>query len=550
MNRSKILNKWLASNLLLLSLLHGLSLASPTLIHNSGQHDPSTHAMSVYTPSPAHGQEPVDTVLATLTETPQNDDPNVTQAVQSDSDDADDKLTQSTGSEGSYDETSHPPGSEDLVHDEDSTDTGEQPTDSTDTWETVIPTVPSVDMEEQLLAQDNEDYDSDEWLLEQETCSTGASDENEDINPVEDTADIKKAYNRILEHVVGGPLHNSDPENMRLRAYMAHSKSHVIMGNVLDLWKRKLIEKTSQVLEDSEGKDGGDQVSGESEGGGDAAQVLKTAMREALENNSSVPKMVGKEATHNTTEITVVEGARLRLVCNVTGAHHYWVEWRRVAGLTFPDGSLVAGGRSVLLEYVAREDAGTYVCTARIPQGRTHSSALTIHVQYAPVVGVWARNVGETGVELGCVVEGHPRPSSAWYINNTKLSGASCHGNIEARSAAIAPTFLLSVVRVANTSAADFAYYHCRAANHVGVSRAYIMVHDDSGVLNLSELKQSEAITYTTTVDNPRLASFLLGMVPPLYIALYIIAYLSCYKTSISGMAGHGRFGANVDLDQ
>ncbi|MPC75584.1 hypothetical protein E2C01_069974 [Portunus trituberculatus] len=54
-------------------------------------------------------------------------------------------------------------------------------------------------------------------------------------------------------------------------------------------------------------------------------------------------------------------------------------------------------------------------------------------------------------------------------------------------------------------------------------------------------------IIYSTPVENPRLASFLLGMVPPLYIALYIIAYLGCYKSPSTG--GHGRFGGNVDMD-
>lgn len=45
----------------------------------------------------------------------------------------------------------------------------------------------------------------------------------------------------------------------------------------------------------------------------------------------------------------------------------------------------------------------------------------------APVVGVWARNVGQEGVELGCLGEGRPQPTLAWYKNNTKLSNA-CGG--------------------------------------------------------------------------------------------------------------------------
>ncbi|KAG7164454.1 Lachesin-like 1 [Homarus americanus] len=225
------------------------------------------------------------------------------------------------------------------------------------------------------------------------------------------------------------------------------------------------------------------------------------------------------------------------------------VEWRREANLTFPDGSIMMGGQSVLLEYVGREDAGIYVCTARNSLGRTHSTALTIHVHYPPVVGVWARDVGVSDVELGCLVEGRPRPSLAWYRNNTRLSPPSCHGNVELHSSVLSPAFLLAIVRVSNTSEADFAYYHCRATNSVGISRAYVMLHDDSGGMSLDKLKP-KVVTKYRAVENPRLASFLVGMVPPLYIALYIIAYLGCYKTSLTGGGGHGRFGTSMDLDQ
>nr|XP_045602249.1 uncharacterized protein LOC123760594 [Procambarus clarkii] len=249
------------------------------------------------------------------------------------------------------------------------------------------------------------------------------------------------------------------------------------------------------------------------------------------------------------TEVTVQEGARVRLVCNVTGVQNYWVEWRRAAELTFPDGSVVVGGRSVLLGYVSREDAGTYVCTAHASNGRSHSTDLTLHVHYLPVMGVWARDVGEAGVELGCVVEGRPRPAIAWYRNNTRLSPAGCHGKVEVRSLVLSPGFLLSVVRISNISSSDFAYYHCRATNGVGVTRAYVLLHHYSGLMDIAELKPEEIPTYRIAVENPRLASFLVGMVPPMYIALYIIAYLGCYKTSMTDSTAQGRFGVNLDIE-
>ncbi|KAK8393939.1 hypothetical protein O3P69_006937 [Scylla paramamosain] len=223
------------------------------------------------------------------------------------------------------------------------------------------------------------------------------------------------------------------------------------------------------------------------------------------------------------------------------------VEWRRAANLTFPGGSAVVGGRSVLFDFVGREDAGTYICTARNPHGATYSTSVTIRVQYVPVVGVWGRTVGEEGVEIGCLGEGQPRPTLAWYKNNTKLP-AVCDGNIEVKSTPLSPGFVLSVIKISNATVSDFAMYHCRAANSLGVSRSYLMLHDGSGAMSPEYLEEPEdPVIYSTPVENPRLASFLLGMVPPLYIALYIIAYLGCYKSPSTG--GHGRFGGNVDMD-
>lgn len=75
-------------------------------------------------------------------------------------------------------------------------------------------------------------------------------------------------------------------------------------------------------------------------------------------------------------------------------------------------------------------------------------------------------------------------------------------------------------------------------------------INQPTGQLNAEQLRKIHKEAYVTPVENPRLASFMLGMVPPLYIALYIIAYLGCYKTSVSGVPGaHGRFGASYDVE-
>ncbi|XP_070000684.1 cell adhesion molecule DSCAM [Penaeus vannamei] len=360
-------------------------------------------------------------------------------------------------------------------------------------------------------------------------CLPPESWTDDEDGPENDQSDLSEVVDKILEHVVPGE--DSDPESIRARAVAAQTglgKEHPIL------------------------------VAIRGEMAGDAAEDMALPKAEQLEAlnltdaSSSEPlsSSVADGEPENATQVTVEEGARVRLVCNVTGVQHYWVEWRRAANLTFPGGAVVVGGRSVLLDYVGREDAGLYSCTAKTTFGHTHSNNVTIHVHYAPVVGLWARDTGVGEVELGCLAEGRPRPTISWYINNTRIHSNGCNRNVTITTTVLSPGFLLSVAQIHNVNTSDYGYYHCRAVNMQGTTRGFIMLHDGTGQLNAEQLRKIHKEAYVTPVENPRLASFMLGMVPPLYIALYIIAYLGCYKTSVSGVPGaHGRFGASYDVE-
>ncbi|XP_047501121.1 neuronal cell adhesion molecule-like isoform X2 [Penaeus chinensis] len=343
--------------------------------------------------------------------------------------------------------------------------------------------------------------------------------------PENDQSDLSEVVDKILEHVVPGE--DSDPESIRARAVAAQTglgKEHPILVAIRG-------EMSGDMAEDLDPPE--------------TDQTLNLQDASAAEPFLT-PEMDGEP--ENRTQVTVEEGARIRLVCNVTGVQHYWVEWRRAANLTFPGGAVVVGGRSVLLDYVGREDAGLYSCTAKTTLGHTHSNNVTIHVHYAPVVGLWARDTGVGEVELGCLAEGRPRPAISWYINNTRIHSNGCNRNVTITTTILSPGFLLSVALIHNASSSDYGYYHCRAINMQGSTRGFIMLHD--GQLDAEQLRKIHKEEYVTPVENPRLASFMLGMVPPLYIALYIIAYLGCYKTSVSGVPGaHGRFGASYDVE-
>ncbi|XP_064100041.1 uncharacterized protein LOC135210977 [Macrobrachium nipponense] len=380
-------------------------------------------------------------------------------------------------------------------------------------------------------------------------CFSGDIPDDSD-HPDEDTVELYDALNNMLEHIMGIDTIINDPEEIRMRAYVGERRAvgvHLILQEATYFWGNSLVENELDPLE----------------GSGDAEEISEESLqkedtldpglflRQTYDADQEAAVQDGEEEEENeerSEKIDVKEGSKLRLVCNVTGVPSYRVEWQRGANLSFPGGAFVVGGRSVLLDYVAREDAGTYICTATTPSGHFHSSGVSISVHYRPVVGLWSRDTEANSVELGCLAEGHPRPSAVWYVNNTKITLDNCPWNAEIRSSELSPNFALSVLTLYNVTSSDFGYYHCRASSSVGVSRGYVMLHDDSGVLDPQVLEDQKPVKHPAPLENPRLSSFLLGMVPPLYIGLYIIAYLGCYKTSISGVGGHGRFGGGVDM--
>ncbi|XP_068230734.1 uncharacterized protein [Palaemon carinicauda] len=404
---------------------------------------------------------------------------------------------------------------------------------------------------ETLTHKQRSEKDSTVNLLHfKDGCFYGDIPDDQD-HPEEDTIELYQVLNtNILEHITGTDIIINDPEEVRMRAYAGERHGvgvQVILEEATYFWGNSPV---GEEFESAEEFSDAEEISKESlqienvDLGLLQRQTYDAAQEAAMEKE----KKANEEKDENSTKIEVKEGSKLRLVCNVTGVPSYRVEWQRRANLTFPGGAFIVGGRSVLLDYVGREDSGTYICTATTPSGSSHSGIVSIRVQYRPVVGIWSRDIEANSVELGCLVEGRPLPTAAWYVNNTKITLENCPSNAEIRSSTLSPNFVLSVLTLKNVSWSDFGYYHCRASSSVGVSRSYIMLHDDSGMLDLQSLLDKKPVKHPAVLENPRLSSFLLGMVPPLYIGLYIIAYLGCYKTSISGGGTHGRFGGGGDM--
>ncbi|CAL4115002.1 unnamed protein product, partial [Meganyctiphanes norvegica] len=343
----------------------------------------------------------------------------------------------------------------------------------------------------------------------------------DEVNPEEDNLDLEIFVDEIIVHLAMNDSILTDPSNLRPRIYRRKAASSLL---------KELREEDNLATEEN------DESTPE-------ISVAKTP------NVSSSPK---------TLDVTVKEGARVRLVCNVTGVPDYWVEWRRWSNLTFPGGEEVVGGRSVLFDQVGREDSGNYHCTVRTKDGLTHSATLRLYVNFMPEVFVWARGGGASGeVELGCLAQGYPQPQLAWYINNTRITNTVCPRGLKVSVGRryLAPEWSLLLLRVQGLSAPAHGFYHCSATNTEARSQAVIMLHQ--GDLSLEPLR-ALSIQHNLnllreemkeTAKN-QMSVFVMGMVPPMYIAFYIIVYLSCYKSQSIVGAATGRYGGDTSDSQ
>ncbi|XP_071381708.1 neural cell adhesion molecule 1 isoform X6 [Centroberyx affinis] len=130
-----------------------------------------------------------------------------------------------------------------------------------------------------------------------------------------------------------------------------------------------------------------------------------------------------------------------------------------------------SGDNSLHIEAVRREDAGTYVCQARI-KGRPISKQLSISVVVNAPPTVRLREEvkrvmagPETNVSLLCLVDGLPKPNISWTM---PVNFDPSHHQFNSDR---------SQLTIHSVARGDYGEYVCTARNKIGESSATIMLH-------------------------------------------------------------------------
>lgn len=169
-----------------------------------------------------------------------------------------------------------------------------------------------------------------------------------------------------------------------------------------------------------------------------------------------------------------LEGTNGVVPCVVTGQPAVDVHWiRDKQEIPSNDGLRVhqMSDNTLSIEEVKREDAGTYVCEAKI-RGRPIKKKLSVSVvvNAPPTVYLKEREKivfagQETNVSLVCLVDGHPKPNITWTLPTT--FDPSRHQYNSDRS----QLTMRSVVR------ADYGEYVCTATNKLAESSKTLTLH-------------------------------------------------------------------------
>ncbi|XP_028326815.1 neural cell adhesion molecule 1 [Gouania willdenowi] len=169
-----------------------------------------------------------------------------------------------------------------------------------------------------------------------------------------------------------------------------------------------------------------------------------------------------------------LEGTDGAVPCLVTGKPEVDVQWirdKREISSTGTTRVRQMPDKTLVIEKVTREDAGTYICQAQIRGRGIYRELLISVVVNAPPVVRLKEEVkqviagADTNVSLLCLVDGLPQPNISWVMPVT-FDPSHHHFNSDR-----------SQLTIRSVSRADFGEYVCTASNKISESSATIFLH-------------------------------------------------------------------------
>ncbi|XP_050100833.1 lachesin-like [Anopheles aquasalis] len=190
--------------------------------------------------------------------------------------------------------------------------------------------------------------------------------------------------------------------------------------------------------------------------------------------------------------ITKAEGEDAVLVCRAEGYPRPTITWKREYSAILPIGGQTIAGNELKLNGLRREDRGTYYCLADNGVGKPDTKAITLEVEFAPVISVPRPKVAQAidyDIELVCVVQAFPAPSISWFRNGNQMHNGGAYSISQTGSPDDVTT---SVVKIHSVAPEHFGDYICKASNKVGQAEARVNLFEQSVPnINFSGLKWS-----------------------------------------------------------
>jgi len=210
--------------------------------------------------------------------------------------------------------------------------------------------------------------------------------------------------------------------------------------------------------------------------------------------------------------VTVSQGEKLTLKCNIVGGHPVpEVSWRKEGG-----GEAVFG-HDLQFGNLTREDSGKYVCRGDNGFSSDHTDAVQVVVQHPPYVeqnDQYIHSSQDGPVSINCHVVSHPPATVQWYQGGQDTPLSSLQYNITHNSTTNIHTLLVTPPQTENTTAIE-TQYSCEATNSLGSDTNVVIVSSRPGMpVVTNDLEDTRLLHWTVNSGLP-VTTFLLEVRGP-----------------------------------
>lgn len=141
---------------------------------------------------------------------------------------------------------------------------------------------------------------------------------------------------------------------------------------------------------------------------------------------------------------------------------------------------MIYRGQELKIHKSRKEDRGIYFCTASNSVGEPVQKAVTVEVDFAPVISVFRPKVAQAhgySIDLECNVLSHPQSQIEWTKDGKVLYNDNQH---EISHLGIVNDLTLSKVRILSVDKHHYGDYQCKATNKMGNTHARLNLYSKS----------------------------------------------------------------------